>query len=526
MNFHKFFSSVRSQKIINISQYVSLSFLLLSYSVFVCTSYKFGVSDHNEQIPIVLRVLDSSYLMNDWFVNQTEGLSPRFFFSQLISLFTHYLSINMVYFLLFVICSGITIFSIYFIAHTLFENNLVALFTALAFLFGPRISLGSNWITGQILVPSTLAIALITFSLYLYLTNRKQVSFFILGISTLFQPILGLLAMGVVLVNEIMMVGTRKTTEIIVDSGKYLVIYGIIAVWGFLPLYLTSSDLSNPDIFYILTYMRHPHHYCPFSFPYKDYLAFFGLLTIFLLAIYLNYIPKNPEFHHFCKICIGSILMLGIIGTIFVEIIPIPLIGKLQLFRINPFIAIFAYPYIFSLLIGTVSILIPKSLCLTSNKCHFMKPFVIVIAVILSGIILVQTDIHATETKNDELYQWIQGNTPDDAVFIIPPRMDDFRLGANRAIVVDWKAFPFKDSAIIEWKERIYDVTDNYENNFLFQGFSSYSQLDKSYALMNESDFLYLSKKYDAKYLVMTNERELGFTELYSGTRYRVYGIG
>lgn len=510
---------------IDIPRYLSLSALLISYSVFIFTSYTFGTSDHNEQIPIIFRLADSSYLKNDWFVNQTEGFSPRFFFSQFVNLFTHYLSINLVYFILFVIFSGITIVSIYLITKTLFKNDLVSLLTALAFLFGPRISLGGNWIIGNILVPSTIAIALIAFSFYLFIIKRKHLSFFILGIATLFQSILGLLAMGILTINEIINGETRNIRKIIVNCCKYLVIYGMIAVWGFLPIMFSSSDFSNPDIFYILTYMRHPHHYCPFSFPLKDYVMFLGMLSLFLLSIYLRYIPKNPEFHTFCVTCIVSILFLGIIGTIFVEVIPVTLIGKMQLFRINSFTAIFAFPYIFSMFLGIMSLLIPRSWNVKSIKISYFNPIIIILVIFLSCFILIQTDIQQKETENDKLYEWIQGNTPNDAIFIIPPTMEDFRLRANRAIVVDWKAFPFKDSAIIEWRDRIFDVTNNQENNLIFQGFSSYPQLEKSYTLLNESYFLYLCEKYNVEYIVITTERELKFTELYSNNLYRVYRI-
>jgi len=525
MVLNKIILQSNSEKLIDIPLYFSLSALSISYSVFIFTSYTFGISDHNEQIPIIFRLSDSSYLINDWFVNQTEGFSPRFFFSHFVNLYIQYLSINLVYFILFVIFSGILIISIYLITKTLFENNLVSLLTALAFLFGPRISLGGNWITGQILVPSTLAISLITFSLYLYIIKRKRLTFFILGIATLFQSIIGLLAMGILLINEIINGETRNISKIIVNCCKYLVIYAIIGVWGFLPIIFSSSGFSNPDIFYVLTYMRHPHHYCPFSFPLKDYMMFLGMLSLFLLAIYLKYIPKNPEFHTFCVTCIVSILFLGIIGTIFVEIIPVTLIGKMQLFRINSFTTIFAYPYIFSMFLGIISLLVPRSWNVNSIKMKYFKPIIIILMIFLSCIILIQTDIQQKETENDGLYEWIRGNTPNDAIFLIPPTMEDFRLRADRAIVIDWKAFPFKDSAIIEWRDRIFDVTNNQENNLIFQGFSSYPQLEKSYTLLNESYFLYLSKKYNVEYVVINKSRELEFTELYSNSQYRVYRI-
>jgi len=511
---------IHSKEVLDIPQYLSLSILLVFFSIFIFKNYAIGISDHNEQIPIIFRVSDSSYLVNDWFVNQTEGFSPRFFFSQFINFFTKFLSIEIVYFLLFIFFLGITILSIYLISYILIENNLVSLLVSLAILFGPRISLGANWITSNILVPSTISIALILFAYYIYFLNKKILSFFILGIATLFQAILGLLTTGILIVYFLINDKNKKAETI--DAIKYLLVYSIFGLIGLAPLFLVSSNISNPDIFYILTYMRHPHHYCPFSFPLKDYLMFFGMLSLFVLAIYLKYIPKNPDLHNFCIISVLLILFLGIIGTIFVEIIPLTIIGKLQLFRINPLIALFTYPYIFYMFLGYISKIFPY---LKNMQIHKFKYLIIIFAILFSFLIVVQTDIKLKKTENDDLYKWIRENTQENAIFIIPPTMEDFRLRANRAVIVDWKAFPFKDSAIIEWRDRINDITNNKQNFKRYRGFNTYSQLNNDYLSLNNSYILYLKEKYNAEYLVMMKEKQLNFTEIFNNSQFKLYHI-
>ncbi len=45
--------------------------------------------------------------------------------------------------------------------------------------------------------------------------------------------------------------------------------------------------------------------------------------------------------------------------------------------------------------------------------------------------------------------------TPSHAVFVTPPDTGVFRMVAERATVVDFKAFPFGDTAMVEWRERL-----------------------------------------------------------------------
>jgi Domain of unknown function (DUF6798) len=54
-----------------------------------------------------------------------------------------------------------------------------------------------------------------------------------------------------------------------------------------------------------------------------------------------------------------------------------------------------------------------------------------------------------------ELYLWIQGHTPADAVFSIPPDHSGFSYYATRSQYVNFKAFPYHEDDIQEWYRRI-----------------------------------------------------------------------
>ncbi len=53
------------------------------------------------------------------------------------------------------------------------------------------------------------------------------------------------------------------------------------------------------------------------------------------------------------------------------------------------------------------------------------------------------------------LYDWIRERAPDDALFLAPPGLADFRLRTSRGIFVDWKCCPMKGDEALEWKRRM-----------------------------------------------------------------------
>jgi hypothetical protein len=59
-----------------------------------------------------------------------------------------------------------------------------------------------------------------------------------------------------------------------------------------------------------------------------------------------------------------------------------------------------------------------------------------------------------------ELAKWARENTPKDAVFLVPPDEESFRVHARRAIVVNFKGVPQLGAELPEWRDRLRDVLD------------------------------------------------------------------
>lgn len=596
-----------------------LFFVFLLFAIYVSTSYSYGISNHNEQIPNIKRMIDSSYLNNDWFVNQNDGFTVRYYFSSVMAYLTNFADLSIIYFSIYVISLFFIITGIYLISQFLFNNNLTSFLTIIFILFGVRTSLGGNWIVYDILIPASIATPFALFGIYFFMKKRFYISFLLLGITSLFHILIGMLIATVLIFYLFVTIRDTGFKKILLSVVCYL----SFAIWNILPTILllnNSSNVSSIEVMEIIGPMRHPHHYMPFQFGLMSYLLLISVMCLFILS--LKYKPEKEK-HKLVMVFISTILAMCVIGTVFVEIIPISVILKLQLFRMTPYLILFAYMYIANYFrvaltestnltnmlinLGVIVLFCSSSYFLIisallyisyeklfkqyvdkiANKIGSKKeiylisllsiitfvgfyfiiswdfhrtfkilfrfgwllifPFMIfsqiaipklikinkiVLSVSLVCILLIATiggiyyerSIQIKGPQKDfnklDVYEWVRLNSPEDAVFITPPYIEDFRLGANRAIVVDFKAFTFKDQSIIEWRSRIADVTNNIE--FKFRG-NRGEELRNGFESLNESDFIRISKKYHAQYLFIEKTKKLNFKELYENDEYIVY---
>lgn len=104
-----------------------------------------------------------------------------------------------------------------------------------------------------------------------------------------------------------------------------------------------------------------------------------------------------------------------------------------------------------------------------------------------------------------EVSQYIKKETPKDSRFLVPPMQAEIRYLGQRALVVDFKAFPFSGQAMKAWQERIFEVygwTDQ-------QGFAAVNQVFEPYwKTRPDSMLLLLGKKYEAQYALLYAETE------------------
>jgi hypothetical protein len=131
-------------------------------------------------------------------------------------------------------------------------------------------------------------------------------------------------------------------------------------------------------------------------------------------------------------------------------------------------------------------------------------------------IVLTNTPTEWNTEINPVIAEWARHNTPQDAIFIVPPHWGQFRILASRAIVVDWKAFPFADLSMLEWRTRIETV---YGNG------NTYETLDESYQRRTTQELIEIALLYDAQYAIVRDNISLELPTIFSNGDYQIVEI-
>jgi len=111
---------------------------------------------------------------------------------------------------------------------------------------------------------------------------------------------------------------------------------------------------------------------------------------------------------------------------------------------------------------------------------------------------------------------YIRNNLSENAILITPPSKGEIRLIADRAIVVDFKAFPFTDQGMLEWRDRLFDLYGSTDSG----GFQAEWELDQLYSQVSDTKLLMNAEKYGACYAILYSNTKTQFQVLYSTSSY------
>lgn len=105
------------------------------------------------------------------------------------------------------------------------------------------------------------------------------------------------------------------------------------------------------------------------------------------------------------------------------------------------------------------------------------------------------------EPNRDEadLYSWMR-STPKDARFLTPPDVEKMRFHGQRSIVVDWKSNPIVPGEVLEWFQRLKDVSGR-------PGLSAQRDLD-GYGSLDRARLDTLRARYGFDYVVVRRGHE------------------
>jgi hypothetical protein len=130
---------------------------------------------------------------------------------------------------------------------------------------------------------------------------------------------------------------------------------------------------------------------------------------------------------------------------------------------------------------------------------------------VAANSVRIHLDIKSQEKDLDDMYRFIREQTDPDAVFLISPDHQRFRLEARRAAVIDAQSFSYFDRYTREHMRRRQDISKNLT---LVPG-DIVQQMAAGYLTLNASDVMALSQKYDFAYALFPASKVLGFPVAY-----------
>ncbi len=483
-----------------------LAALLLFFLRF---GYDYATSDQDEFLPYLLHLMHPELFAKDWFVQtQVAAFSVRRYVVYLLYGLASFLPVWLSVLILYLSAWLAIAAAVYVLAGVLTQNRLsaaVAVFAALV--FTPQWTLGGNDLVHSMLAPSMLAWAAALWGLIAFLKRRYVPASLLLGLATAMQALVGLQMAG--LLGVALLLERPGLRSVLV----YGLTYALAAAPTLAPLVLQqiggAENLAepNPSLFYVMARFRNPHHYLFLSFPARSLIRF-GLLLVLGLGSF-RYLRWRTRLHHgrfltHLFIVAGAMTALAFVFT---EVAPALFVAKLQLFMMT----VPAKLLLVILICGALTGLLPQPVHGFLDRAlsgRYLLPLTLTAwALLLSAALLSEgyprSRIHPFAREDSAATQietWARANTPQDAVFAVPPSVSSFRSNAHRAIAVNFKAFPYRDEEAATWFTRLLDLAPI---PLPERGSPALpARLDAAYMQLPAADLLELAARYRIDYFV------------------------
>jgi len=549
------------------------SFIVLT-SIVIGLSY--GNSNQNTYLIHGLTQIKPNFLSGDWFAHSTHHYHDKFSY---VLILVNYLGlpIDISLTVIEVALRIIALVAIYKIIYLITNKYaFMSFMIVLALVILERTnSVASSYIFSTMLQPSSFGSTFLLVGFLFFLRGR----YFISGASIAFAGymhtnvlLLGFVYLGIAHV----VLGAEGLIKR--GAAQFLPMAFVLAMdLPFLSSMVSSENVEKAT--YIFQFVRSPHHYVP-SYYMVDFILFAGWSILGLMSLQLIAMENGLK-----RRLIGlysSLLSIIVISTLLTTIVFIPMVSKLFFWRMAPFSvmlsqilfvtaivnqafsdktesAVHFVTTLFFLLLGYLFIFrwylykyglnSNKTLLLAGiafccgvlflrtyiiariNPIYLSKNVINVACIGMLSLILAyefsssfyhhSTLLNGHPGKSEsELYQWVK-TTEESAIFLTPPRLENFRLHGERAIIADWKSTPVDPNGLIEWYKRIQDITGLID-------IKSSKDVNEAYLHTNIDRVTFLKKKYGITYAVLyryNNELNCNFPEVFKNETFVVLSL-
>lgn len=470
---------------------------------FIRFGYDFGASDQDELVPAALHALDNDILNADWFVrSQATTFNVRTPTVAALTIAGAAIGILPAVLLFYIIAFGLAATGIVRLVRQLSGSAVAAAVAPIVVLvLTPGFTVGGNDVTSSVFVPSMMAWGLVIHGIVATLQRKPLRAGLLFGVGVLFQPLVGLLVAGTTTTAVLL----RKSARAWAIANLTTLIVGSPLLLAIARDQLTSAAaVPAATIFHILVEVRAPHHFLPAAFPAGAWIRF-GALAAGGVACILA-APRLRQHRADLVAIFGIAFVACTCYVLAVESASMLTVAKMQLFKLTVLVKILSIAAICIVAAALVEripgVRVERMLALIPGVA--LVGCLLVTAVVQFQPQLLERRVAMLARAEDpwsDLYRWAAIETDNNAVFAVPPSNSSFRTWARRAIVVNFKAFPFQDTGMVEWYRRIRDTSDH---PALASGYVPAADLDIAYEQLGEVDLTRLAELYGFTYVART----------------------
>lgn len=439
---------------------------ILGYALFVAAlflfvrGYQFNTDDQAEHLPQVYQQLDPELYPKDYFVNASNSIfTVRHFYEKLVLVIEEVVGLEWGLFVLTFCCIALMAYSFARIAEELFGDRwsvLLAPILAMVVFYG--FTVGGNHVMYGSFISSTIAKGISAFALLQFIRIKQLFAGVVLGLATLFQPLVGLQLFLILGGIELLFRwNIKKTFQFAIP---YLAVSALILVPTFARQFGETME-QNKELYYEVLYrFRNHHHYIPSLSPVTHYIKFFGLLGLGFLSYYLTK-PLDKRFYF-------GFASLGLLGML-VYLLGLEHLGVLQIGKVQWFKTTVWMGALSSIMIAGLTGQLLSGFVSLSKVKRYIFPFSFFVSLLLLLAItnskyLSESYQHKYMVGNrvysdlEKMHFWVEENTPKDISVLVSPDNNAFSCQAKRSMPIHFQAIIHEPFFMMPWYEDFNEV--------------------------------------------------------------------
>ncbi|MBR8838444.1 MAG: hypothetical protein DSM106950_31715 [Stigonema ocellatum SAG 48.90 = DSM 106950] len=390
-----------------------------------------------------------------------------------------------------------------------------------------------EWLIGG-LESKAVAYGLVLLAIGLMLRRRYRWMSFLLGLATSFHVLVGGYAFFSVLGWFVLKPKTRLPNRRVLALLVLLYLTGsVFAIKPLLQQLFAHTSFGSLLPSYIYVFLALPFHLNPLSWGsgwWMNLVAYLSILLLSASVIRLMQSLREVSQEYTARMELFQFTLITLIPFVLgLAIAPFDSQGSFLQY----------YPFRFADVILPLNSCLLFSCALQDTFCGMRVRWVLLLICILllnwierPQIAIIQSEIQALRSfpnENSWVYpqwkemaSWIQKNTPKDAIIASPPmELQDITWLTQRRIIATWKQLAQTKTGIVEWYERLRDLSGDFRGVNHLRDFGK--QLSDGYKRLTTTQARELMVKYQANYFLTRVEHRLDLPVAYRNQEFVLY---